>query len=313
MTHELPDELLATVFSYLDAKSLTCTSFVCTTWYNLCEEFNLFYQRIASAVPHLSALDPKVHEINLPKLCAALEKKYLIFGGTGDQDMCDIQQTISSKGLKVDIYNLFHEGYKEQFLLNTLSEYAALLVYNDHSCFEEYMGDIFADYLEGGFGGIVQCVFSASCSPPSGAYKEKHYCPIAYNNQHAFGHQVRFVPEDFDHFLLVGVESFLPSISGDHTPGGVISKIDKDLVNVVAKFDCDDTVAVVTRELRGVNKGRVCLLNFYPASTASEDETTQSSHGWDKNSNGGELLANALLYCAITTNITDVQRRKPRN
>jgi hypothetical protein len=307
---EVPDELLANIFSYLSIKSIFAVYNVNVAWRNCCDTYEIFSTRVLAQVPHLkSLLTTDIVDVTLRQLVVSLEKKYLILGGN-EEDLANIQRCISRCGLTVEVYNPANYDSHNLLTLDQLKEYGAVLVYNDSGIFQshtEELGNMLARYLEGGHGGVVQCVFALNSNClngiPTGEYQEKLYCPLEYASQTEFHVETELVKEIPDHFLLVGVDTFTQPRTASHCPAEKLQEgIEPGLATVVARYnDISRTIAVACREIKGENKGRVCALNFYPSSNESSFVWSQQN-AWNKESNGAELMTNALLYCSITTN-----------
>jgi hypothetical protein len=238
-----------------------------------------------------------------------LNKRYLILGGEDANDVAHIEQLLTEKGLEIEVWN---PKYMESIpTTEQLSKYGAVLIFNDCYVFQENtteVGDLLAHYLEQGHG-VVQMLFTmnSTCTAgiPTGRYLAEKFCPLEYMEQKTVTkdkQDIGIVKQIPDHFLLVGVDRFVQPADASCVPATCIQDGIGELGSVVATFDnVYKTVAVACRELQGMNKGRVCALNFYPISSACSSEWAQEN-AWLKETNGAELMANALLYCAIKTN-----------
>jgi hypothetical protein len=306
----IPSEVLAHIFSYLRPNTLITTNIVCSAWHDCCVEFDLFREIkiVLTKVPHLK---PVVrNDINIKELSLAVNKRYLILGGEDANDVAHIEQLLTEKGLEIEVWN---PKYMEAIpTTEQLSKYGAVLIFNDCYVFQENtteVGDLLAHYLEQGHGGVVQMLFTmnSTCTAgiPTGRYLAEKFCPLEYMEQKTVTkdkQDIGIVKQIPDHFLLVGVDRFIQPADASCVPATCIQDGIGELGSVVATFDnVYKTIAVACRELQGTNKGRVCALNFYPISSACPSEWAQEN-AWFKETNGAELMANALLYCAIKTN-----------
>jgi hypothetical protein len=291
-----PPEILALVFSYVTTKQLVLASCVCKTWRYCVGEYKIYRERITSKVPHLRSLND---EDILAQLAVAVDEKYLLLSGFCQNELPLIHTVLCQRGIQVDVYNTQQMQYDKNIAtlpsFEILQEYKSVLIFNYSKSYfgkTEQLGELLAQYVEYG-GGVVQCVY-AICSNckngiPTGKF-ETHYTPIYYAKQDRFTEKTDLVKNIPDHFMLTGVNKFLrPETRGFcPTENGLRSTA---LTSVLASFnDKNSTYAVICREFQGRNKGKVCVLNFYPY-YLDFDET-----------NSPELITNALLFSGMVTN-----------
>jgi hypothetical protein len=290
MIDEVPVEVLEYIFSYLPLISMFPVSVVNTTWRACCDT-RLLYNlgQMILRVPHLRTLLDTNIDIDLQELLIATEKSYLILGGEDDDE--HLKKIISKTGLTVDTWNPINFNASNIFGTNV-----------------DILGDMLTEYLEEGYGGVIQTVFtfSSSCpgGKPGGAYHENKYCPVEPKSQTTLGRECSLVKDSPNHFLFTGVNHLTMPKSAACCPNNKLRDDleDTSLASIIGRFDnAHNTVAVVCRELQGKNKGRICVLNYYPASNACPGSWTQNNC-WHSDTDGAELLANALLYCGIKTN-----------
>jgi hypothetical protein len=239
-------------------------------------------------VPHLKPLLYTDVHCDLLLLNRAVAKKYLILGGP--DNIKYVASIIASTGISVDTWSPFKKEHEDRFItFDELSQYGAVLVYNDANVFighTEELGNVLSRYLEEGKGGVVQMIFSlnSNCEDglPEGSYRKNQYCPIEYKEQARLRQHEGLVKLIPNHFLLVGVDKFNQTNLAECCPvSTLVENVDKDLMTLVATFDDKNkTVAVACRELIGKQKGRVCVLNFHPDNTANPDsDWCDGNHG----------------------------------
>ncbi len=206
---DLPEELLAYVFSYLRITILIRVQGVCRAWRNICITYTVCGSALIRQVSHMRSFDPTNAGFPIDKLAALAQKRFFILGGINSLDMVDITETISQRGLQVEAWDMSKHGY-ELPSLETLKKYPAVLVFNRSNAFinqTKELGELLASYLEQGHGGVVQCMFAinSNCTGgnPEGNYLQKKYCPIEYRTQEEFVTPTSLVKKIPDHFQVL--------------------------------------------------------------------------------------------------------------
>jgi uncharacterized repeat protein (TIGR01451 family) len=167
--------------------------------------------------------------------------------------------------------------------LSQLSQYDAVLVY-DNSSFNDRvaLGNVLADYVDTG-GGLAIATFAwGSGLNLQGRISTGGYFPFVVAGQSS-GSFLTLVKDDAQHPILQGVGSFSGGGSSYHDTVSLTSGS-----TLVAHWS-NNRPLVGVRQTAG---GRVVGLNFFPPSS------TVSSDFWTASTDGGRLMANALLWAA---------------
>ncbi|MBA2320981.1 MAG: hypothetical protein H0V89_07490, partial [Deltaproteobacteria bacterium] len=177
--------------------------------------------------------------------------------------------------------------------LADLQAWDAVLVWNDRAFpSASALGDVLADYVDGG-GGVVLALgpvtqgLAVAGRLASGAYLPTTVGP-ALNGPADLGYAI--VPEHYwlpgiaGHPLVYGVNDFT---GGARSQQAVIAPANGGLV--VAEWANGEELAVTTDPVDPA-VGRVVVLNFSAPSSASDPSA------WDVETDGDRLLANALLW-----------------
>ena len=184
--------------------------------------------------------------------------------------------------------------------LATLMQYDAVIVWSNSSFDDAVtMGDVLADYVDAG-GGVVVALFANTSTntarflqgrwqDPSGGY-------IAIPQGGGFTIETTaslgeiLVP---GHPILEGVEEFVNDVGiGSLGPFGAWRPTETAVTagsEVIARYDDGKTLIVVAPN------PRVVELGFHPVSSAVNDGY------WNENTDGGLIMANALLFAAGLT------------
>ena len=174
--------------------------------------------------------------------------------------------------------------------LTQLLQYDAVLVYSDYSFNDSVaFGDVLADYVDNG-GGVVLATFAFNAGGGngiSGRISTGGYLPFTLGSAYAPGN-LTLIKDAPAHPILNEVSSFNGGNASYHnapintTPG----------TELVAHWSNNQPL-VGAKQLA---PGRIVGLNFYPPSS------DVSSYFWQSGTDGGLLMANALLWAAQHTN-----------
>lgn len=168
--------------------------------------------------------------------------------------------------------------------LSQLQQYAAVLVYSDTSFNSPTaLGDVLADYADSG-GGVVLCTFAFSAAI-QGRLNTGGYLPFTTGGQSQPG-GLTLVKDQPTHDILDGVASLHGGTSSFHNTVTLSSGA------VLVAHWSNNQPLVGTKET-GI--ARVVGLNFYPPSS------TVRSDFWMTNTDGGQLMANALSWASRST------------
>jgi len=170
--------------------------------------------------------------------------------------------------------------------LQQCERYDAVLVFSSSAFTEpDEIGDVLADYLEGGGGVVVAAIASDSdCHGIGGRFEKDEFSALnrgqrTHNARHYLGKQV--IP---DHPILHSVKTF---------DGGFQSWRVQTTVcesgQLIAEWE--DGVPLVAEKLIGDRHCSVSL-NMWPPSTSI------SRDGWETLTDGTALITNSLLYVA---------------
>ena len=165
--------------------------------------------------------------------------------------------------------------------LPQLQRYAATLVFSD-SLFADPtgLGNVLADYVDGG-GGVVVSTFALGDTPVTGRFETQGYLPVTLGTFAAFTTQTMTV-DRASHPIMAGVATLNGGTSSYHATGGTLRSGGQLLAH------WSDGSPLVTAAQR--TRGRTVALNFFPPSSDSRGDF------WVTSTDGGRLLANALLW-----------------
>ncbi len=184
--------------------------------------------------------------------------------------------------------------------LATLMQYDAVIVWSNASFVDSVeMGDVLADYVDAG-GGVVVALFANTTTTTNrnlaGRWQEPTGGYIAIPQGGGFTIETTaslgeiLVP---GHPILEGVETFVNDVGiGSLGPFGAWRPTETAVTagsEVIARYDDGKTLIVVAPN------PRVVELGFHPVSSAVNDGY------WNEATDGGLIMANALLFAAGLT------------
>lgn len=174
--------------------------------------------------------------------------------------------------------------------LSQLQQYKAVFVFSD-STFSDptALGNVLADYADGG-GGVVQAVFATFSSYSlSGRWESGGYDPVSLGTYGSSSMTFdASVPADVSvpgSPLLAGVAT-LNNGTGNFYAGGITLRAGATLI---ASWG-DGTPLVVTNSTFG---NRIVVLNFYPPSSDIRSDF------WLSSTDGTRLMANAINFVSV--------------
>ena len=168
--------------------------------------------------------------------------------------------------------------------LDTLRVYDAVLFYDDSSFANRVgLGDVLADYVDGG-GGAVEAVFSVADNLKiEGRFLDDGYRAMSSSSQSSGS--LSLVPVDRSHPILDGVVDFNGGSSSFH--GNAASAV----LGATLIAEWSDGDALIAAHVPS-GAGRVVALNFYPPSSSARGDF------WDASTDGDLLMVNALWWAA---------------
>jgi hypothetical protein len=216
----------------------------------------------------------------------------LVCGAASPQGwLDDVQNKLIATGAfnSVTTYNLYSTGTPT---LAYLQGFDAVLVYTDYGCQDPTtFGNNLAAYIDGG-GGVVNCVFSNASVLINGAFNTTAYQVIVPNNGQNSSPQLTLgTILDPCHAIIQGITSFDGGSSSYRSSSNTLAPG----ATFVANWSNGDWLVAQKTGVGPMNARRADL-NFYPPSS------TVRSDFWDAATQGGQLMANALLWVAGVTN-----------
>jgi len=285
-----PEEILVYVLSFLQVSDLYSSCRVSTVWRRLCEDEFIFRSICRKNYPCLLGATRPPFEDSWRHFYTARKGAFCVLGGPVSQASCmeDICGKLRAAGLP-HVDGIFAQ--KRIPTLQELQRYCAVLVYSyNSSAFMDgtLMGDLLADYVDNG-GGVVVTVFTNCNNLRNGFIKgrflEGGYHPILPARQHDTNGKRPLIMgkiHETSHPIMAGIRTLDGGRASFFCPGALHP--DAKLV-----ADWSNGVPLVA-ELRKPG-GLVTALNFFPPSSDTGD-----SRFWQSNTDGGQLLANALAY-----------------
>lgn len=285
-----PEEVLLNILSFLEVSDLQNSCSVNTIWRRLCEDEYIYRSICGKNFPCLGGTVHPPFGDTWKHYYASRKACFAVIGGPISQAGCmdDICSKLRSTGLP-QVDGIFAQ--KRIPTLEELQKYCAVLVYSyNSSAFLDgsLMGDLLADYVDNG-GGVVVTVFTNCNNLRNGFLKgrflEGNYHPIVPARQHDTNGKRQLSLgriHDPSHPIVKHVKSFEGGKSSFFCPGTV-----QHGARLVA--DWSNGVPLVVDMQKG--KGNVVALNFFPPSCDTGDPRF-----WNSNTDGTELLANALTY-----------------
>ncbi len=176
-----------------------------------------------------------------------------------------------------------------------LQAYDAVLVWSDFAFADPTaLGDVLADYVDGG-GGVVQAMFSFyNTIPVGGRWQAQGYNVWQYGSSSPGTSLTLGTIHQPGHPILAGVAGFNGGTSSYHATVGALNP------GAAAIADWSNGRPLIADNITSFS-GCVAGLNFFPPSS------DVSSDFWDASTDGDLLMANALLYCsgAVTCDCAD--------
>ncbi len=198
----------------------------------------------------------------------------------------DVQNKLIATGsfTSVSTFNL----YTGTPTLAYLQGFDAVLIFTDYSCQNGVMfGDSLAAYIDGG-GGVVNCVFSTASVPIGGAFDSTMYQVVISTDQTDGDTLTLGTILDVCHPIMTGITninggpaSYRSDTNVVLTPGSAY----------VANWSNGQWLVAEKLNVGPANARRADL-NFFPPSMSVRSDL------WDTTSQGGQFMANALLWVA---------------
>ena len=217
------------------------------------------------------------------------EPKVAVYGADSASHTADVQAKLNSTGLfsQVDVFLVESDPVPT---LAELQEYDAVLVYsNGQFGNTTAMGDVLANYVDGG-GGAVVATFAFS--DPAGSYgiggriSSEGYLPFTQGGW-STGTNLTLVADEPEHPILSGVTSFNGGLSSYFNTVNLTSE-----AYLVAHWS-NDVPLIAVQEPMMEGAGCVVGLNFFPLSSDVQWDS------WDPSTDGDLLMANSLLFAAF--------------
>jgi probable HAF family extracellular repeat protein len=209
----------------------------------------------------------------------------------------DVRTKIRSTGLfrRVDVYDVSRDMPLPS--LSQLQAYQAVLVYSTDLFNSSIgIGNRLADYVDQGGGVVVAAFsFSRSYSGLEGRLATGDYLPWSKESADS-GVELTLVPSVASHTVLTDVRSFHGGRESFHHRTVLASS-----ATLIASWS-NGRPLVAIREKNG---GRVAGLNFFPASSDVHPNY------WRAETDGGRLMANALIWAARVPQPVTVQLTGP--
>jgi len=210
-------------------------------------------------------------------------------GGTVWND--DVKAKLLASGVGLGGVTVFDVS-QVTLTLSQLQAFRAVLVYSDGPGYLDAVGqgDALHDYVDGG-GGVVIAVFTNASIPLAGTWVSAGYDAItALGQNSSFGEQLgtRYFPSH-PLFTISPVASFDCGQSSFRSTGTLAPSSTR-----LADYTNGEIFAA---ERNGLT-GRVISLNFFPPSSDAQFDL------WAANTDGDNLLANALSYAGACSSPT---------
>lgn len=287
---DLPSEIFFRIFAYLPATDLILlVSRVCISWKSFSNDGYLWKENCLARWGYLKEklevqITPNFSWFSYYK--SKLDKKNLSFlvlgaegGGSQNERLLDVRNKLKHEGIaKVDVINV----RTEIPTLELLSNYNAVLFFSYHGFKQAEVGDVLADYVDLG-GGVVICVY-ANCGRGNrleGRWEKRGYDPLQGDTSRESNLQLGKIKFP-NHPIMKGVRSFNGGQQSSHTD----SRATPSNAQVVASWSNGHPLVITLQDTH------VAALNFYPPSS------DVATGGWSPKTQGGLLMANALLYVA---------------
>jgi hypothetical protein len=219
----------------------------------------------------------------------------LICGASSPQAwLDDVQNKLVATGNfnSVTTYNIYMTGTPS---LAYLQGFDAVMVFTDYTAMDPTtLGNNLAAYIDGG-GGVVNCTFSNASVPIGGNFNTTAYQVIVPNGQLSSPQLSLGTILDPCHPIIQGITSFDGGSSSYRSNSNTLAPG----ATFVANWSNGDWL-VAQRTNVGPSNVRRADLNFYPPSSDVRSDF------WTSSTQGGQLMANALLWVAGITNAVGV-------
>lgn len=304
----LPDEVLFHILSFLDARNLSHVQLVCSQMRHCASDESLWKSLSAQDFAQERGIGwlEKLKAPDQPwsRLYRQLAgcKFLVIFSGDharGPVAMDALERDLKEHGLpQVAVMN----GAQTQPTPDMLREYAAVMVTSDNAFMKDNraLGSLMAQYVDDGHGVVIGGFVACGC-PITGRW-EGDYDPISPAQSMRTDQPVMEVVVP-DHPVLANVRCLRGNPAGEtpYSPGHATGN-----TTTIAEWEFrkeEGEMLHVKRtplvvEKYGLN-GRVVGLNFTPTSSALPKDVISAHCGYDATTDGAQLMANALLYCAL--------------
>jgi cysteine-rich repeat protein len=213
---------------------------------------------------------------------AVASANVLVYGADGDAFVEDVRAKIEGAGLDLGVVDAVDA---REVILDAalLDGYDAVLTWGNQVYEDSVVtGDALADYSDAG-GGVVVCAYATHDSFANGLkgrFVDEGYLPTTQGEFEADA-QLAMVVVDPTHRVLDGVTSF----DGGYDSGRAVGVEATEAAHVVATWS-DEELLVVTK----VPAARTVVVNAFPVSSDAWPA------GWDAQTDGARLLANALWW-----------------
>ena len=195
----------------------------------------------------------------------------------------DVEPTLVATGqfsaADVDVFNAGNSTPS----VATLNGYDSVIVFSDGG-FQDpvQLGNNLASYVNGG-GGVVAATFAFNVSPLSGTWASGGYSPLTLGSQSQGTPLTLGSVAQPGHPIMAGVSAFHGGSSSYHNQSTVTAGS-----SLIASWSNGRPLVAE----RGGFSGKIVGLNFFPPSSNIRSDF------WVASTDGGELLANSLLYAA---------------
>jgi MYXO-CTERM domain-containing protein len=237
---------------------------------------------LSSALPQTILALVTVLALSLPSLSAA--QSIGVFHGDTSY-VSDVQSKLESSSAITSATS--HDVSSTTPTLSQLELYDAVLVYSDSGFSDPVaMGDVLADYVDGG-GNVVVATFallgSGSNLGLQGRFITGGYSPITGSGQAQYT-RLTMVKDLPSHPILAGVASFDGGSSSYHNDNAVVTSGATQIAH------WSNNLPLVAAKT--TSNGSAVALNFFPPSSDARSDF------WESTTDGARLMANALTWDA---------------
>jgi hypothetical protein len=220
--------------------------------------------------------------------------------GTLSWDL-DVKTNIVATGLfgdaDVDVYDIYSSTNPT---LAQLHQYAAIITWSDGAYSDNTgLGNVLADYVDAG-GGVVVGAYAWTTGSGGIAGRIVSYLPMTQGATASDASHLTMLKDAPAHPVLQGVNTF---------DGGAYSRRHTISPAAGATLIAHWTDGLPLIAANNPSNGRIVGLNFRPTSTAV------NTYGWQLGTDGGRILANALLWAGggATNNLAPFITSQPTN